>query len=592
MEPGGRRGGRRPGHAPKSGARPSRPWARRPSGARLPTYGASRCPPSRRRGSTPPRCPRSATRCSRRARRRRLPAYRRRRRRRARSRSGSAAAPSARRASRRASRSAAPRRRPRRRRRSRRPARAVARAPRGHAGAARRRQKRRRPRGRRPTPSGPKVVGADRGAADGAEWPAARRLPPGEPARRTGPCRPLGSRRPRRGRAAGRRRGRDGGAARGGQRPPREGAGRARGTPPRGRGRGGAAPSPVIREAPPSEDFERRGLPRGAQLVRTEDFKLAAKRRRRGRRRRPRRPSTARGTGDAFRAFAPVRELARTGPCPSRCARARASRSRRRRSRSAPSCRRRPRRRTRRRRRRSCPALRAVAGPERDDVGRAPRGARQARRGLLQERPRRPRRAPPPGRTRPRTPRPSRRRSRPRCARSGRTGRRPSGPRCATTSPRSGLGMRDTSRPRTRACRRSRSARRRTSVAPRSFPPGYMKYLQILMRGGAPRFRLGGGTPSFGSFFLILMYFYFSLDMTCYGARSSGRIAASGKTLESRRRASALSSFCCPCCSRDRSDLPRNRGLGNTSGAHKGARGFTRRQPRQRRGSGATALDR
>ena len=79
-----------------------------------------------------------------------------------------------------------------------------------------------------------------------------------------------------------------------------------------------AAPSPVIREAPPSEDFERLDAFRAARkLVRTEDFKLAVEEEA------PRPAPAAAPTavdggeaGDAFRAFAPVRELARTGAVP------------------------------------------------------------------------------------------------------------------------------------------------------------------------------------------------------------------------------------------------------------------------------------
>ena len=77
-----------------------------------------------------------------------------------------------------------------------------------------------------------------------------------------------------------------------------------------------AAPSPVIREAPPSEDFERLEAFRAARkLVRTEDFKMAGDEA-------PRpapapAPTAVDGeAGDAFRAFAPVRELARTGAVP------------------------------------------------------------------------------------------------------------------------------------------------------------------------------------------------------------------------------------------------------------------------------------
>ena len=74
-----------------------------------------------------------------------------------------------------------------------------------------------------------------------------------------------------------------------------------------------AAPSPVIREAPPSEDFERLEAFRAARkLMRTD--KMAA-----DEAPRPAPAPTAvdgEEAGDAFRAFAPVRELARTGAVP------------------------------------------------------------------------------------------------------------------------------------------------------------------------------------------------------------------------------------------------------------------------------------
>ena len=41
-------------------------------------------------------------------------------------------------------------------------------------------------------------------------------------------------------------------------------------------------------------------------------------------------------------------------------------------------------------------------------------------------------------------------------------------------------------------------------------PPGRRHAARLQV----PRFRLGGGALLFGSFFLILMYFYFSLDIS------------------------------------------------------------------------------
>ena len=240
-----------------------------------------------------------------------------------------------------------------------------------------------------------------------------------------------------------------------------------------------AAPSPVIREAPPSEDFERLEAFRAArQLVRTEDFKLAVEEEA------PRPAPAAAPTavdggeaGDAFRAFAPVRELARTGAVPQPL-------------RPRPGFAVPPAPVTERAELPPPPAAENASSPPpvvpprfvpSPDLSATTSGARHAARakraaGSLQER---------------------LEAAEARAAawkdaatdaetvastlaaalrESGRTGRRPSGPRCATTSPRSARGTRaDMSRPRTRACRRA--ARR--GVEPRSrlrsFPPGYMK---------------------------------------------------------------------------------------------------------------------
>ena len=269
LEP--RRPARRPsavGPRAETAARPVAAMGAPPFRRASPNYGASRCPPSRRRAkhaaevSEERHAVLRADRAGAGALRTGGAGAA------ARGRSGSAAAPSARRASRRASEA------PRLGGGGRAGAgeagglaRAVARAPRGHAGAARRR-KSGAARGPPPDAFRPQSQLARTGALPTA--PSGRRPTPS--ARRAsspgpGPCRPSSAGGRAGGRAAGRGRGRDGGAARGGQRPPREGAGRARGRrAPRGRGRGRRRPvAGHPRGAAVGGLRAPRRLPRGAQ---------------------------------------------------------------------------------------------------------------------------------------------------------------------------------------------------------------------------------------------------------------------------------------------------------------------------------------